>query len=149
MEHKQFEYLDHTADIEFRAYGKTLKNAFENAAKAFSNSIVDIKTVSKQKEILIEKDSESIEALLFDFLSELLVKHETEHMIYRDFIIKSLRRTADLDGKSGWHITCKAFGEKLDLKKHEVDTYIKAITYSQMKIEKKNGGFVIQMVLDI
>jgi SHS2 domain-containing protein len=149
MEHKQFEYLDHTADIEFRAYGKTLKDVFSNAARAFSNSIVDIKTVTKQKEFLIEKDSESIEALLFDFLSELLVKHEVEHVVYCDFVIKSLRRTANLDGKSGWHITCKAYGEKLDIKKHSVDVYVKAITYSQMKIEKKNGGFAIQMVLDI
>ena len=40
---KQFEYLEHTADIKFLTYGKTLEEVFENAALAMiysqSNSI--------------------------------------------------------------------------------------------------------------
>jgi SHS2 domain-containing protein len=146
---KEFEYVDHTADIEFRAFGKTLKKAFENAAKAMSNSIVDIKTVFGKKTEIIKKTSESIEAILYDFLQELLILHETKKMVFSGFEIKSLKRVSDIDGKNGWYIECKVYGEDLDTKKHDIDSYIKAITYSQMKIEKSKKGFIIQMVLDI
>lgn len=146
---KEFEYLDHTADIEFRAYGKTLKKVFENAAKAMSNSIVDINTVSNKTSLVVEKTSESIEALLYDFLEELLVIHETKKMIFCGFEIKSLKRTEDENKKKGWFLSCKVYGEELDLKKHNIDSYIKAVTYSQMKIEKRPGYYLIQTVLDI
>jgi SHS2 domain-containing protein len=147
---KDFEYKSHTADIEFVANGKTLKDVFCNAAKAFSNSIVPIEQVENKKEELVEIRSESLEACLYDFLSALLVIHETKHMIFCDFMIKSLRRDIDpIEDKKGWYLLCKAYGDKLDTKKHSVDAYVKAITYSQMKLEKVNGGFRIQVVLDI
>ena len=37
----RFEYLDHTADVKFRAYGDSLEKAFGNAALAMFNVMVD------------------------------------------------------------------------------------------------------------
>ena len=38
---KQYEYLEHTADVKFLAYGKTLEEVFENAALAMFNVMID------------------------------------------------------------------------------------------------------------
>ena len=43
MKHK---FLPHTADVKFRAYGKSLEEAFSNAALALTEVIADPKKVS-------------------------------------------------------------------------------------------------------
>ena len=42
---KPFEYLEHTADIKFRAYGYTPEEMLTNAAAALFKSMVDPATV--------------------------------------------------------------------------------------------------------
>jgi SHS2 domain-containing protein len=41
-----YEYLEHTADVRFRAYGKSLEQAFENAALAMLNVMVETCSVN-------------------------------------------------------------------------------------------------------
>ena len=36
---KKFEFLEHTADIKFRAYGETINNLFESCVLAFSSFV--------------------------------------------------------------------------------------------------------------
>ena len=43
---KQYEYLEHTADVKFLAYGKTLEEVFENAALAMFNVMIDTGKIS-------------------------------------------------------------------------------------------------------
>ncbi len=43
---KEYEYLEHTADIKYLAYGKNLEEVFENAALAMFNVIIDTQQVS-------------------------------------------------------------------------------------------------------
>ena len=45
---KKFEFLEHTADIKFRAFGKTLEEVFENSALAVSS------IYSKEKKISLK-----------------------------------------------------------------------------------------------
>jgi len=42
-----------------------------------------------------------------------------------------------------------ACGEKLDVEKHKVKTEVKAATYSQLKIEEKDGLFYVKCVVDV
>ena len=41
----KYKFLEHTADIMFEAYGKTLNELFENSALAIFESTANIKTV--------------------------------------------------------------------------------------------------------
>ena len=45
----KYKFFDHTADVLFEAYGKTLSELFTNAALALQEIQVDIKTVSPKK----------------------------------------------------------------------------------------------------
>jgi SHS2 domain-containing protein len=140
----KYKYLEHTADLKFQAEGKNLKHAFKNAAKAMFNSIVDLSQIVPKIEKSIEISSESIESLLFDWLSELLRIHDTDDLLFSEFTIQSIRRQFP-----GWYLKAKIKGEKLDLKKHDPETQIKAMTYNELKVEKKSNKFVLTVVMDI
>ena len=65
---KQFEYLSHTADAKFRAYGKTIEEKFTNAAVATFNIMLNpnkVKPLIKKEITLTAKKTES---LLYDWI---------------------------------------------------------------------------------
>ena len=46
-------------------------------------------------------------------------------------------------------LTGAAKGEHLDPEKHKIKTEVKAATYSQLKVEEKDGLFVVRCVVDV
>ncbi|QLC50672.1 archease [Methanolobus zinderi] len=140
---ERFEYLEHTADAKFRAYGKTLEEAFENAAFAMFNVMIDTDTVENKVSQEIELSSEDIEALLFNWLSELLFVFEVETMVFGNFIVDRVE-----EDNGGCRIYAKAIGEDIDLSRHKFDTEVKAATYNDMKVEKTPQGWMIQATVD-
>ena len=79
---KNFEYFEVTADIGFKAYGKTLNEAFENAGLAIFNIISDTDDIEPKIEKSFEITSEDEVSLLYDYLEELLFLHEVEFMLF-------------------------------------------------------------------
>ena len=69
---EKFEYFEVTADIGFKAYGKDLNEAFENAGLAIFNIISDTNDIEPTKEISFEISSEDNVSMLYDYLEELL-----------------------------------------------------------------------------
>ena len=68
----KYEFIDHTADIMFKAYGKDLEGSFSNAAIAMTKSFCEEKVKGNlKKEISVEGND--LENLLYNFLEELLV----------------------------------------------------------------------------
>lgn len=141
---KQYEYLEHTADIKFLAYGKTLEEVFENAALAMFNVMIDTGKVSGEtaKEIFLK--SPDLESLLVDWLSELLYLFEVDEIVFRKFQVQEIK-----EGESEYFITARASGEKFYPESHPFETEIKAVTYNQLKIEKTADGWMAQVVVDI
>ncbi len=141
---KQYEYLEHTADIKFLAYGRTLEELFENAALAMFNVMIDTGKVSGEtaKEVFLK--SSDLESLLVDWLSELLYLFEVDEIVFRKFQVKEIR-----DEGSEYSITARASGEKFYPESHPFETEIKAVTYNQLEIEKTADGWKAQVVVDI
>jgi SHS2 domain-containing protein len=142
---KNYEFLEHTADVQIRAWGDNLIEAYEQAALALQATISPntekIESVSK-KELTIT--AEDREALLFDFLSEFLYIFDVEKLVFGNINIEKIEKTND-------DLTLKAvlYGEKFNPDKHEVGTEVKAITYSYMKIEEQEDKIEIEVVFDI
>jgi len=136
---RKFEFLEHTADLKFRARGKTLEECFENSARALWSAIIkpDTITPGEQKEIRLEADS--LEILLHDFLSEFLFLFETQGMVFNEFRVKI----------QGNVLTASAGGEKLDPERHRIETEIKAVTYHEMLIEEDEEGWSATVLCDI
>lgn len=141
---EQFEFLEHTADVYIRAYGKTMEEAYENAALAMFEVMTDTEKVAPEKEDYVEVEAEDQYALLYNWLEALLVKFETENTLYSKFQITSLEETTE-----NFKLKAKVFGEKFDPQKHPQKVAVKAVTYHRMVIIKETEKVILEFILDI
>ena len=140
---KGYEYLEHTADAKFRAYGTTLEEAFQNAAVAMFNVMIDTSKISDEVLEKIELISEDLDGLLVDWLAELLYLFEVEQTVFSKFKIDGIKKKDGI-----YSLSAIAYGETLDLSRHHFDTEVKAVTYNSLKVEETTDGFVVQVVVD-
>ena len=77
----KYKFLDEIrSDVMFEAYGKDKKELFQNAAEALFSVICDIKKVKPKKKEKFEMKAETLEDLMFNFLSGLIAIVDTEEM---------------------------------------------------------------------
>ncbi|NOR46799.1 MAG: archease [Methanosarcinaceae archaeon] len=143
MPTKGYEYLEHTADAKFRAYGTTLEEAFQNAAVAMFDVMIDTGTISDEVSEKIELTSADLDGLVVDWLSELLYLFEVERVVFGKFKIGGI---TEMNGN--YSLSAIAYGESLDLSRHKFDTEVKAVTYNSLKVEETMDGWVVQVVVD-
>jgi len=141
---KRFEFLEHTADAYIAAYGKSLEEAFENAAYATFEVMTDVAKVEPKAEDHVEVEAHDEYALLYSWLEELLVRFETTGNLYSQFKISSIEETP-----SGLKLKAKIWGELFDPERHPQKVGVKAVTYHQMEIVKKPGAVAVKFILDI
>jgi len=141
-ENGRYVYLDHTADIKFEAYGKTYDELFLNAGYAFSNLVTDSSLVEKKMVKKFYLSSQDIISLLYDFLEELIILFEVEH-----FVVSEVSKI-EIDRENN-KIFVKLTGDEANRDKYEFKNNIKAVTYSDMKIEKIESGLKATVVVDI
>ncbi|MBU1988259.1 MAG: archease [Nanoarchaeota archaeon] len=68
----KYTFLPHTADIKFKAYGKTLNQAFENAALAISKILAKENKVKTNITKDIELEGIDQKSLFYNFLEEII-----------------------------------------------------------------------------
>ena len=79
---KEFEIIEHTADVGIIAYGKNKKEVFINAAKGMFDIITGgNKTLKGDFCDIIRVEADNLESLLFAWLNELLYISETKLVI--------------------------------------------------------------------
>lgn len=140
---EQFKYFPKTADAKFQAYGKTLEEAFANAALAMFNVMTPTAKIRPVIERKVSAEAESLEALLYDFLVKFLVLLDGEGFVAHEVIVSKIDET---DGK--YSVSATALGDKLN-EKYEAHDNVKAVTYNEMKISSGKKGWVLQVVCDI
>jgi len=138
-----FELFEHKADIGVRGRGKSREEAFAECAKAMFSIIADIAKVKAESSNAVEAKAGSLESLLVNFLNELLYLHEVRGKLYSGFKVYI---TEDC---GAWEINGKAFGEKINAKKHAIKSGVKAASYHQLKVIEENGAWVAQCVVDV
>ncbi|MCD6576333.1 MAG: archease [Nanoarchaeota archaeon] len=141
---KGFKFTEHTADMYIESWGNTLEEAFANAAMGLGFMIVVSDNVDPKIEKEIEVESEDLQSLLFDFLSQFLIFQDAEGLIFHKVKVEKIE---EKDGK--WHLKAKAWGEKFNPEKHEEGTHVKAITYHYMEIKKEKDKYNIKVLVDI
>lgn len=131
----KYEYLEHTADAKFRAYGNDLNEKFSNSALAFFNIITDTNKVrpATKKEFTVK--AKRLRSLLYEFLEEFIVIIDTE-----GFLLSKIAKVV-VDEKN---LTANIimYG---DIGDYEILTQIKSITYNDMELTDK----YFQVVVDI
>ncbi|HTY90972.1 MAG TPA: archease [Methanocella sp.] len=137
-----FQYIEHTADAEFIAYGRTEDEAFVNAARAMSSLIIDPANVRPEIEKSVELQSDALDTLLYDWLSELLYVFEVDRIVFSRFEahVEQQRCT--------FKLKAKVFGESI-ARHPDVFMHIKAVTFHDLRFEKKDNVYEAQVLLDI
>ncbi|AEF95749.1 archease [Methanotorris igneus] len=138
-----FKYFETTADMGIIAEGKTLEEAFSNAAKGLFNLMVDIEKVEKKEKRTIEVSADNLCDLLCDFLTELLILHDSEFLVFSEFDVKIDKE------EETYHLKCTAYGEEFDKEKHEPKEEVKAITYHKMEVKQEGDKWVVKFIVDL
>jgi SHS2 domain-containing protein len=135
-----YEFLDHTADVMFRASGKDLEELFVECAKALNETIHgDVKIVEQiRKDITVKADD--LDGLLYKFLEEFLFLLDSENLIFEK--IEDLK----VDPES-FILNATLIGDNAE--KYHFTNDVKAITFNSMKIEKKKDRFSTKVLLDV
>mgnify|MGYP006279951963 CR=1 FL=1 len=134
-----YEILEHTADEKFRASGQSLEEAFSEATEAFSEIVKGDEGSVRHS---IEVESESHEALLFDFLDKLIFLQDTEG------VAVSYAENLEIEETdSGHSLTADIVTDPITPGMNYTD--IKAPTYNEMKVAVEEGNWVLEAVLDI
>ena len=132
-----------TADVAIEATGKTLEEAFAEAAVAMFEVQTDTKRIKPTISREIKIKSEDKKSLLFDWLSKLIYLRDVERMFFSEFDVK----IKEVDGE--FKLVAKAYGEKIDFEKHQLKIEVKGVSYTQMEIEEKLKKCRIVVVLDV
>jgi SHS2 domain-containing protein len=128
------------ADFEFEATAETIPQLFGECGKAVFMAITDIALIDRQSSFEFNVSAETLEDLLFSFLSELIFIKDTKNLLFSDFIV-------EITGKDSLY--CKAIGEPIDQLKHQPKVDVKAATYHKMKIMKTDTGYSVRVILDL
>ena len=137
---KAFEVISHTADIGIIAYGDDIKQVFVNAARGLISIIVDPEEVDGSQERIIEVSAPDCEALLVNWLNELVYIIDAEDLLFKSFEIMEVSDT---------RLKARAWGEKIDLAKHRIKIQVKAATYHSLKVEETTEGWQAQVIFDV
>lgn len=143
VSYSKFEFFDVTADVGYWAYGKTMDEAFENAALALFEVMTDTTNIKPLMEKKIELEAEDAYALLYDWLSELIFIHDSENLIFSQFKVK-----ITVKNNETYILKASVWGEPFNLEKNESRDEVKAATYHLMEIKEENGYVMLQVILD-
>lgn len=124
----KYKYLEHTADIKFQAFGKTLAEAFENSAYAMFNAMHEGRVAGKLKK-KIKVKGKDLESLLYNFLEELLFLLDSENFFLSKIKVKIDEKKLLLEAE--------AFGD--EAKNYEIHLDVKAVTYNEMFVKQEKA----------
>lgn len=144
---QQFEYLDHTADVQLHSWGVQITEAFEQVVMAMFGYMTELHAVDMDPALTrrYSASGHDLLSLLYNFMDEFLYIFCTEDFVCRCVKITSFRREGQFAVEAvGW-------GENFSLAKHPQGTEVKAITYSNMQIHEdpKTGKCDIYVIIDI
>ena len=138
-----YEYLDHEAEVGILATADTLEEAFSEGAKGLFGIMVKLEDVKPEKEIKLECSAGDVAALFAEWLNELICLKDMHFMFFCEFKV-NIKKDGD-----EYKLTATAKGEEINADKHQLETEVKAATYSGLKYEEKKGKHILQIVVDV
>ena len=137
----RYEPLEHTSEAGIIARGETLAEAFANAAEGMYALQLELDSVEEREQREVALESENLEALLIDWLLELVFLTETEGLVFRRFAVDALSET---------RLRARAWGEPFDTERHRShNVMVKAVTRYLLEIAQEDGGYRVQVLFDI
>ena len=141
----RFELRDHTADIAVAATGDTLEAVFAAVANGLAAASADDVPAETGDRFSLSVSAESREALLFDYLDELIYERDVRAALPVGHRVERIEPSGENGAGTGtagadeteWTLEASTRGVPLD----EIDAReVKAVTYSEMRLERVDAG---------
>ena len=139
MTARRIEEIEHTADWAIRVRTASLPDLFTAAAEGMFGLLADLSIVSRDQKHDIDLRAVDAEALLIDWLNELLYLAEQRGLVFARFDIHRL------DTTDGAQLAATAFGGR----PRELNKVIKAATFHGLAIRRDAAGFQVDLVFDV
>lgn len=141
-----FEYVDDiaTADVAFRAWGRTAEELFIAASDALMNVMVErLDSIEPREQRSMALEAEAMEMLLFELLQEIIFYKDADQLLLRV-------SRAEISGSSDrFSLRAEASGEAIDPARHDLIVDVKAVTFHRYRVEQSPEGWEAFVILDI
>ena len=135
-----WEHFEHEADIGVRGYGRTMAEAFEQAALAMTAIITDPGDIEPDTMIEVSRFEMDPELLFVDWLNAIVYEMSTRHMLFCRY---------ELRIEEG-RLEAQLFGEIIDRERHQPVVEVKGATYTELRVVKNgDDGWLAQCVVDV
>ena len=134
----RFELLEHTADVGVRARGATLEEAFEQATLGLAE-VLGARRPGPGEPVAVAVTAGDPGGLLVDWLNEVLWQHETRGHA----AIAGVRVERVADGRAAGSVAFSSTAPPAD------GTFVKAVTYHRLRVDRDAGGWLAEVYLDV
>ena len=135
-----FEILEHTADIGFRAHGRTAAELFEASALALVAIALETETISPRTEYPLAASGADYESLLVNWLNEVLYSMDGERVAFHHFRVDEIAPD---------RVRGAGAGEPREAGRHPARLIVKGVTYHQLRVVQIPGDWCAEVYLDI
>lgn len=144
---KKYEFLSHLADAKFRAYGRSLEEVLANAALAMVSLMWEAEQIRPTRKEAIKVEASSLEQLTVKFLTEFLYLLDVKSFLLAK--VESIKvEEAQNDDRKIYRLEAEVAGDNIS-PEYEIYGLVKAVTYNEIKIEKTDGLWVLEVVVDM
>ena len=134
-----WEHFPHQADMGIRGRGATKEEAFEQGALAMTAVITDPEKVRPLTCVTLSRQCPDDELLFADWINALVYEMATRNMLFGRFEVT-------LEGDS---LLGRAWGETIDIARHQPAVEVKGATYTNLQVLQANGEWIAQCVVDV
>jgi SHS2 domain-containing protein len=134
-----FELRDHTADVGVAAEGGTLGETFAAVAAGLTAGMCEAVPETGGERTTLTVRAESREALLFDYLDELIYRRDAHSVLPVD-------HEATVRSDAEWVLIGSYRAIPLS---DVIAREIKAVTYSDMRVNRTDNGWAAYVVFDV
>ena len=135
-----FTLLDHTADLGIIVRGRNLSTLFEVAVKSMMYIMVKGKPADTAKTFNLSVEGYDLADLMVRWLGEILYLFEGEHELVTDVEITFVSQS---------HLDATLETVSFDTNLHEILCEIKAVTFHQIEVVKKDDHWETRIIFDL
>jgi len=137
---KNYEILEHTADIGIRVKSLTLEGLFKNAGLAITDLSAEKQKIQdpEKHKIVVTQKAANAEELFVNWLNELLSASAAEALIFEDIQISQINEQ---------FVDAIAIGTAI--RNYKINLEIKAATYHQLKLQKTGLLWQAEVIFDV
>lgn len=128
----------HTADTGIETRGNTLAEAIGNAAYAMFDLMYDLSSVPATLPFTFDSTADSPPDLLVEVLSELLLRSETDDVVFSEFRVREAGMCANVEAAGSTAVGRELRGPP-----------IKAVTYHRLRCEPVGDDWEIRVIFDV